>query len=220
MSRVILTCLPGSVAACMNACSLSLSAVPWKHDRPLAVQALMREHMRNTDRAVSNIESHPEGFNALRRMYENIEVRSRCRKHCANINLLPSHARDYCKAPHCSCMGSAVWRWRASHNLKREPPCRSPFEMRPLRRQHPQPQAGLPTPLPLCLATWAAPRWLQGQPHRVLPALLPPQRQQSPTLTRCLTPGRPQLRLAHLQQVRSACYASCSCLLRVYSTAS
>jgi hypothetical protein len=39
-----------------------------------ALQALMREQMRNTDRAVSNIESHPEGFNALRRMYENIQV--------------------------------------------------------------------------------------------------------------------------------------------------
>lgn len=38
------------------------------------MQALMREQMRNTDRAVSNIESHPEGFNALRRMYENIQV--------------------------------------------------------------------------------------------------------------------------------------------------
>lgn len=34
----------------------------------------MREHMRNTDRAVSNIEAHPEGFNALRRMYENVQV--------------------------------------------------------------------------------------------------------------------------------------------------
>ena len=43
------------------------------------VQALMREHMRNTDRAVSNIESHPEGFNALRRMYENVQVRRSCR---------------------------------------------------------------------------------------------------------------------------------------------
>ncbi|CAK0751892.1 hypothetical protein CVIRNUC_002103 [Coccomyxa viridis] len=41
--------------------------------RLAANPALMREHMRNTDRAVSNIESHPEGFNALRRMYENIE---------------------------------------------------------------------------------------------------------------------------------------------------
>ena len=42
---------------------------------PLQImQALMREHMRNTDRAVSNIESHPEGFNALRRMYENVQV--------------------------------------------------------------------------------------------------------------------------------------------------
>lgn len=30
--------------------------------------------MRNADRAMSNIESHPEGFNMLRRMYENIQV--------------------------------------------------------------------------------------------------------------------------------------------------
>ncbi len=28
----------------------------------------MREQMRTTDRAMTNIESHPEGFNALRRM--------------------------------------------------------------------------------------------------------------------------------------------------------
>ncbi|CAL5227682.1 g10690 [Coccomyxa viridis] len=41
--------------------------------RLAANPALMREHMRNTDRAVSNIESHPEGFNALRRMYENVQ---------------------------------------------------------------------------------------------------------------------------------------------------
>ena len=38
------------------------------------VQSLMREQMRNADRAMSNIESHPEGFNMLRRMYENIQV--------------------------------------------------------------------------------------------------------------------------------------------------
>ncbi|KMZ75844.1 Ubiquitin domain-containing protein DSK2b [Zostera marina] len=34
---------------------------------------LMREMTRNTDRAISNIESSPEGFNALRRMYENLQ---------------------------------------------------------------------------------------------------------------------------------------------------
>ncbi|XP_038888095.1 ubiquitin domain-containing protein DSK2a-like [Benincasa hispida] len=34
---------------------------------------LMREMMRNTDRAMSNIESSPEGFNMLRRMYENLQ---------------------------------------------------------------------------------------------------------------------------------------------------
>ena len=57
----------------------------------------MREHMRNTDRAVSNIESHPEGFNALRRMYENIEVRSSCRKHCSDVFIfIPSHMRVPC----------------------------------------------------------------------------------------------------------------------------
>ena len=36
----------------------------------------MREQMRTADRAFSNIESHPEGFNALRRMYENVQVGS------------------------------------------------------------------------------------------------------------------------------------------------
>ena len=34
---------------------------------------LMREMMRNTDRAVSNIEAHPEGFNTLRRLYTNVQ---------------------------------------------------------------------------------------------------------------------------------------------------
>ena len=40
----------------------------------MGLQALQREQMRTADRAMSNIESHPEGFNALRRMYENIQV--------------------------------------------------------------------------------------------------------------------------------------------------
>jgi len=34
---------------------------------------IMREIMRNTDRAMSNIESSPEGFNMLRRMYETVQ---------------------------------------------------------------------------------------------------------------------------------------------------
>jgi ubiquilin len=34
---------------------------------------LMREMMRTTDRAMSNMESHPEGFNMLRRMYQNVQ---------------------------------------------------------------------------------------------------------------------------------------------------
>ena len=34
----------------------------------LTYQSLMREHMRNADRALSNIEGMPEGFNALRRI--------------------------------------------------------------------------------------------------------------------------------------------------------
>ena len=34
---------------------------------------LMREMMRNTDRAMSNIESSPEGFNMLRRMYQTVQ---------------------------------------------------------------------------------------------------------------------------------------------------
>lgn len=34
---------------------------------------MLREMMRNTDRAMSNIESSPEGFNMLRRLYENVQ---------------------------------------------------------------------------------------------------------------------------------------------------
>ncbi|KAM7261072.1 hypothetical protein ACFE04_026547 [Oxalis oulophora] len=34
---------------------------------------IMREVMRTTDRAMSNIEASPEGFNMLRRMYENVQ---------------------------------------------------------------------------------------------------------------------------------------------------
>lgn len=34
---------------------------------------LMREMTRSTDRAMSNIEATPEGFNMLRRMYENVQ---------------------------------------------------------------------------------------------------------------------------------------------------
>jgi ubiquilin len=34
----------------------------------------MREQMRSNDRALSNIESHPEGYNHLRRLYENVQV--------------------------------------------------------------------------------------------------------------------------------------------------
>ena len=34
---------------------------------------LMREMVRTTDRAMSNIEASPEGYNMLRRMYENVQ---------------------------------------------------------------------------------------------------------------------------------------------------
>lgn len=40
------------------------------------VQSLMREYMRNNDRALSNLEALPGGFNALRQLYENVQVRS------------------------------------------------------------------------------------------------------------------------------------------------
>lgn len=40
---------------------------------PLLFVSSMREMMRTTDRSMANIESHPEGFNALRSMYENIQ---------------------------------------------------------------------------------------------------------------------------------------------------
>ena len=35
---------------------------------------LMREQMRHTDRAMSNLEVHPEGFQALRRLYEDVQA--------------------------------------------------------------------------------------------------------------------------------------------------
>ena len=104
---------PGVVTAYVDAHPSSPSPLPCEHDWPLAVQALMREHMRNTDRAVSNIESHPEGFNALRRMYENIEVRSSRRevaqtKHY-HLLICDSSGRHPC----CSYLVGAVWRWGA-----------------------------------------------------------------------------------------------------------
>ena len=34
----------------------------------------MREAMRHQDMAISQLENHPEGFNALRRMYEDVQV--------------------------------------------------------------------------------------------------------------------------------------------------
>ena len=33
---------------------------------------IMREMTRNNDRTMANIESHPEGFNMLRRMYNEV----------------------------------------------------------------------------------------------------------------------------------------------------
>lgn len=35
--------------------------------------AAMREMMRTQDAAMRNVESHPEGFNALRRMYQDVQ---------------------------------------------------------------------------------------------------------------------------------------------------
>lgn len=52
--------------------SLNLAANP----------SLLREQMRHSDRAMSNLEAHPEGFNALRRMYENLHVRSPSKANC------------------------------------------------------------------------------------------------------------------------------------------
>lgn len=42
------------------------------------LQNLMREYMRNNDRALSNIEALPGGFNALRQLYENVQVSCSC----------------------------------------------------------------------------------------------------------------------------------------------
>lgn len=38
--------------------------------------ALMQQQMRQNDQAMNNIQSHPEGFNALRNMYQNLQVHS------------------------------------------------------------------------------------------------------------------------------------------------
>lgn len=66
----------------LQRCSLSMSSISQARQEYNSIlclhicgsQSLMREQMRNMDRAMSNIESHPEGFNALRRMYENVQV--------------------------------------------------------------------------------------------------------------------------------------------------
>jgi hypothetical protein len=57
----------------------------------------MREYMRNNDRALSNIEALPGGFNALRQLYENVQV-------CA--------AAAVCRCMH-MCM--LAWRPRSPH---------------------------------------------------------------------------------------------------------
>lgn len=51
------------------------------------VQNLMREYMRNNDRALSNIEALPGGFNALRQLYENVQVRmpTQCSSCCCTF---------------------------------------------------------------------------------------------------------------------------------------
>lgn len=47
------------------------------HTRPFwrtrTAQNLMREYMRSNDRAMSNLEALPGGFNALRQLYENVQ---------------------------------------------------------------------------------------------------------------------------------------------------
>eukprot|EP00882_Tetradesmus_deserticola_P034827 GHRQ01040114.1.p2 GENE.GHRQ01040114.1~~GHRQ01040114.1.p2 ORF type:complete len:100 (-),score=29.86 GHRQ01040114.1:39-338(-) len=53
------------LATCLHCCCALLCHVP---------QNLMREYMHNNDRALSNIEALPGGFNALRQLYENVQV--------------------------------------------------------------------------------------------------------------------------------------------------
>ena len=55
---------------------------------------LMQEQMRSADRALSNIESHPEGFNMLRRMYENVQVWHSAQH--AEIQILTVDASERC----------------------------------------------------------------------------------------------------------------------------
>merc|ERR1711871_1535027 len=44
-----------------------------QHMQAMSNPNLQQELMRSQDRALSNIESHPEGFNALRRMYSSVQ---------------------------------------------------------------------------------------------------------------------------------------------------
>lgn len=53
----------------------------------------MQEQMRNADRAMTNIESHPEGFNALRRVYETIQV---CTGVLLTLTLSVAMSRERC----------------------------------------------------------------------------------------------------------------------------
>jgi len=46
---------------------------PTRYAPPHAMQNLMREYVRNNDRAMSNLEALPGGFNALRQLYENVQ---------------------------------------------------------------------------------------------------------------------------------------------------
>ena len=51
---------------------VALLSCHWQCPPPPA-QNLMREYMRNNDRAMSNLEALPGGFNALRQLYEYVQ---------------------------------------------------------------------------------------------------------------------------------------------------
>jgi hypothetical protein len=78
-----------------------------------ALQGLMQEQMRNADRAMTNIESHPEGFNALRRVYETIQVRhilsDRNARHFASMRQWQVLNTSCCTPAGANAAGSRQW---------------------------------------------------------------------------------------------------------------
>jgi hypothetical protein len=56
----------------------------------------MREYMRNNDRALSNLEAMPGGFDALRNMFETIQVGQGQKELWHTVGLPGSNPNTFC----------------------------------------------------------------------------------------------------------------------------